>query len=66
MKPCADHIKRYVSDVDKFVKDPNGFEIDLIQWTHMTYPDNTNSDGKQICQILRYGKSRFYNNEKEM
>jgi hypothetical protein len=39
MSFCIDHLNRYVSDVDKFItlqfylKDPDGFEVDFIQWT---------------------------------
>jgi len=28
----------------------------------VTYADGSNSDGKQVYQVIRYGKSRFYDN----
>ncbi|MPN62046.1 hypothetical protein SDC9_209792 [bioreactor metagenome] len=29
----------------------------------VTYPDGMNSDGKQIYHMIRYGKSRLYDDE---
>ena len=32
----------------------------------VTYPDNTNSDGKQIYQIIKYGTSWYYDGKEEL